>query len=285
MPRILIATLALVAFLAVPATADVVHLTNGKTLEGKVTESAGSVVVELPGGKITLPREEVARIERKETLEDVYRARRAELAEDDVEGLFRLALWLREEGWEKKAREEFAAVVKLDPDHRGAHYGLGHVRYDDRWMTEDEAMEAQGYVRHEGRWVTAEEKALLARDRDYRERVLALQGKVNRLVQAMASPSPSVRKRYHRQLVTMAREIESPELEKAAGEVKAWYDEAYRLLAQRALLEVRAQVATLKRPIPTFTTSLGAGTVPVTLHLPEVSLISIGTTVSVPAGR
>jgi hypothetical protein len=146
-------------------------------------------------------------------------------------------------------------------------------------------MEAQGYVRHDGRWVTAEEKALLARDREYRERALALQAKVNQLVRAMASPSASVRSRYYRRLVTLAREIESSELEKAAGEVKAWYDEAYRLLAQRAMLEVRAQVATLKRPIPTFTTSLGASSSPVTLHLPELSLISIGTTVVAPAGR
>jgi hypothetical protein len=69
--------------------------------------------------------------------------------------------------------------------------------------------------------------------------------------------------------------------------VKAWYDDAYRILAQQArvTMEVRAQMASLKRPIPTLTTSLGAGSSPVTIQLPEVALVSIGTTVTVPAGR
>jgi hypothetical protein len=49
------------------------------------------------------------------------------------------------------------------------------------------------------------------------------------------------------------------------------------------LVEVRATMATLKRPIPTLTTSLGAFTTPVTIQLPEVSVVSVKTTALVPA--
>jgi hypothetical protein len=277
----------IVALVAASAAGDVVHLKNGRTLEGTVVERGDRIEIRTAHGSLYLSRDEVVRIEEKDTVEDVYRARRAKIANDDVEARFRLALWLRDEGHDKLARTELTEILELSPDHRGVHQSLGHVRFEGKWMTEEQALRSQGYVRHEGRWITAEEKALLERDQAYRARVVALQRRVDRLVRAMASPRPTVRARYHRDLVTLARKIQSPELEKAAHEVKAWYDDAYRILAQQArvTMEVRAQMASLKRPIPTLTTSLGAGSSPVTIQLPEVALVSIGTTVTVPAGR
>jgi len=49
-------------------------------------------------------------------------------------------------------------------------------------------------------------------------------------------------------------------------------------------LQLQPTIATLKRPIPTFTTSLGAFTTPVTLQLPELTLQKAQTTVRVPNG-
>jgi general secretion pathway protein D len=49
-------------------------------------------------------------------------------------------------------------------------------------------------------------------------------------------------------------------------------------------LQLQPTVATLKRPIQTFTTSLGAFTTPVTLQLPEISIQKAQTTVRVPNG-
>ncbi len=285
MTRTLVALTLMVAFLCGSAVADVVHLTNGKSIEGTVVTQGDKVKVRTQYGFVVLKKSEIARIEKGSSLEAEWTARRSAIKDKDIPARFRLALWAKDKGWTKKAREEFEAILKLDPNHRGAHYTLGHVRYDGKWMTEDQAMKAQGYVKLDGRWVTAEEKVLLEVDASYRKRVMAIQAKVTAFVKAMASPSKAVRKKYHRNLVTLARKLESPELEKKANEVAAWYDQAYQALAARGLIEVRAQMATLKRPIPTFSTSLGAGTTPVTLHLPEVALVSIGTTVSVPFGR
>lgn len=49
-------------------------------------------------------------------------------------------------------------------------------------------------------------------------------------------------------------------------------------------LQLQPTVATLKRPLQTFTTSLGAFTTPVTLQLPEITIQKAQTTVRVPNG-
>jgi type II secretory pathway component GspD/PulD (secretin) len=49
-------------------------------------------------------------------------------------------------------------------------------------------------------------------------------------------------------------------------------------------LQLQPTIATLKRPLPTFTTSLGAFTTPITLQLPEISIQKAQTTVRVPNG-
>ncbi len=285
MTRALLTLTLLVAVLCGPVLADVVHLTNGKSIEGTVVTQGDKVKIKTKYGFVVLAKSEIARIEKGTALEAEWTARRSAIKDKDIAARFRLALWAKDKGLAKQSRTELEAILKIDPNHRGAHYSLGHVRYDGKWMTEDQAMLAQGYVKLDGRWVTAEEKVLLEVNSAYRKRVLAIQAQVNGFVKAMASPSKAVRRKYHRKLVTLARKIESPELEKKANEVAAWYDDAYAAVAARGLIEVRAQMATLKRPIPKFTTSLGAGTAPVTLHQPEVALVAIGTTVSVPLGR
>lgn len=49
-----------------PALADVVYLKNGKVLEGNTEEKDGQVVVRMGGGSLTLNKEDVDRIEKKE---------------------------------------------------------------------------------------------------------------------------------------------------------------------------------------------------------------------------
>jgi general secretion pathway protein D len=49
-------------------------------------------------------------------------------------------------------------------------------------------------------------------------------------------------------------------------------------------LQIRPTVARLTRPIPTFTTSLGAFTTPVTIQIPELNVQRAATTVRVPDG-
>ena len=50
------------------------------------------------------------------------------------------------------------------------------------------------------------------------------------------------------------------------------------------ILDVRPTVATLRRPIQTFTTSLGVSGNSVTIHLPELDITKVRTTIPMPDG-
>ncbi len=59
-------TLATLLLLAAPAFADIVHLRNGGKIEGRVSDKDGKVVVETANGTVSVNREDVERIEKKE---------------------------------------------------------------------------------------------------------------------------------------------------------------------------------------------------------------------------
>ncbi len=276
----------LAALAAAPALADVVYLKNGGRVEGTVTDLGDTLKVEHRFGTVTLKKSEVAGIERKATVEQVYAERRAKTDLTDPAALVALGLWCRENGWETQAVKEFNAALAIDPDHRGARHALGHVFYEGAWRSEREIMEMKGFVLFEGQWVTREELLALKAAEAERKRVREIERTLNSAFRRLAGDSDRGRQKAYEDIVTLARELESPELEKYAGEAKAYYDQAWEIARrQMALMEIRAQLATLKRPIPTFQTSLGALSTPVNIQLPEMAVVSLGTTVPVPAGR
>lgn len=278
---------------AVAARADVLHLKNGGRVEGKVTKVGEEYVVEHRFGTARVNASEVERVEEKETLEERYERKLGEIDRKDPAARVKLGLWLRENGWEEKATEEFEAALKLDPDHRGAHGALGHVFYEGEWRTEDEIMERKGFVRFEGKWVTEREKEhLLAleeraeRAKEREKEIRELNRRMRRDLRRIAYGTAKECQEGYDDLVSLARENDNLELEKFAADAKAYYDRYWQLVReQNALTEVRATMSRLKRPIPTFTTSLGAGSTPVTLQLPELQVFSVRTTVPIPAGR
>lgn len=136
-PYILLPLAALFLFLAVASLeADIVHLANGRTLEGEVTYQGDRVVVTTEFGSITLGRDEVLRVEHVSTAEEEYEQRASALAPEDTEGHYQLALWCRDQDLKGQAAAEARAVLAAVPDHEGAHRLLGHVFFDGRWMTE-----------------------------------------------------------------------------------------------------------------------------------------------------
>jgi hypothetical protein len=284
--RAVILSVLLLAVSAGTAVADVVHLKNGGRVEGTVTDLGDALLVKSRFGSVTIDKSEVLAIEAKPTLAELYEARREKTDLEDPDALVELGKWCRENGWEQQAKKEFEAALEIEPDHRGARYALGHMFYEGAWRTEREIMEMRGLVLYEGQWVTPEEVAALKALEAERMRVRALERKLNRLFRRLAGESAKGRERAHDDLVTLARELGNEELEKFAGDAKAYYDQAWDIIhSQKVILEIRAQMSNLKRPIPTFQTSLGAGSTPVSIQLPELSVASVGTTVVVPAGR
>jgi len=148
------------------ALADIVHLTNGGTIEGKVTQRDGKVIIEQPNGVIVIPASRVERIERKpcdlEIFEDL-RARVDVKAPGAADRFVELARWCQQHKMENQARDCWRRALDFDPDHAAARAVLGFTRHEGRWLTEEELAQARGMVRHGDAWVTPEAKADLVR--------------------------------------------------------------------------------------------------------------------------
>jgi len=157
------------------ARADVVHLKEGGTLEGKVVaEDATSVTLDTRFGRQTIERSRIDRIEKKPTSEEELAEREAKLKPGTPDEWFALAEFAGRHGLKKERDRLLDKVLVLDPDHEGANLARGRVRHEGKWMTpaerdakvkaaDEAAKRAQGLVEYDGRWITAEEKEHLER--------------------------------------------------------------------------------------------------------------------------
>ena len=191
--------LVLVALTATLARADVVHLKNGKSFEGKIVSETSKVVkIKTRFGDLEFKRDQIERIEKGKTPKEEYRERKAKLDKKDVNGLFELALFCKEKKLTKEYRALLKDILKVDKQHDGANTELGHIKYDGqwftaealeeykalekqrmeeigmvlyngKWMTEEEAMEARGYVLVDGQWLTRADADRLRAARDFEE--------------------------------------------------------------------------------------------------------------------
>jgi tetratricopeptide (TPR) repeat protein len=301
------------ALFAGPALGDELVLKNGRTLEGEVVEAGDVVTFKRPGISMEIRRDEVQEIRKSLTAKEQYAKKAETLAKADgeldlsgsrvphtktieaAEAHHRLGLWCATKGLKDEALAEQKSALLLDPDHAGARRALGFVKTDAGWRPEADVMKEKGLVPFEGRWVTKEEAASLAKGgepsaaekarREKRDRERGLKKSLNAALKLVAAPDAAQRVEGERALVAVAKEMADPGLEARAPEIRTYYDQAYEEISRaRALIQVRAQVVTLKRPIKSFQTSLGGFTTPVTLQLPELSIISVNTTALVPLG-
>ncbi|MGE0709751.1 MAG: hypothetical protein AB7N76_21980 [Planctomycetota bacterium] len=98
----------LLALILVPglAAADVLHLKNGRTLEGKVVSERGEAIgLEVQGGVLRVPRSSVARVERRAPPEEEYRARLKKTDLDDPAAVEALSLWASAHGLGAQAKD------------------------------------------------------------------------------------------------------------------------------------------------------------------------------------
>lgn len=166
-----LASLALTLLLASPALADVVHLTDGRRLEGAVSVEGGAVIVRHRWGQVRVDRAEVDRIEETDDPWDQLERLRRELGQGTADERYRFAEWCRSQGFQNEARLAFLDVLRVDPDHPGARAALGYVLDDGRWVTEADHNRALGLVEVDGEWVTPQEKARRAAEkREAREK-------------------------------------------------------------------------------------------------------------------
>ena len=156
----LISTLAL-GVMSAPAFADLVHLKNGRVIEGKVRRENGRIYIQQPDGTIIISADKVDHIEEKESILDVYENK---LKDIDAKGpdagkqFAELGKWCQDKGMSNQATECYTRSIGADPNNDLANGGLGRVKYSGKWMTLDEANLARGMVKHGDTWVSPEAK-------------------------------------------------------------------------------------------------------------------------------
>jgi len=277
---------ALVVTLAPFAAADTVTLTNGNQLEGKARRVGDRVIIKTPGGEMSLEASEVRSIAKGETAFDVYAKKRGETSAKSADAQSGLADWCQAQGLRKEARRHWAAAIELEPDHAAARKALGFVRHDGEWLTGDELKEAQGLVKIRGKWIPREQARRAQGDKERKLRIKAHTKQIRASVRLMGSHKRATRLRGKVQLQEYAETVGDLKLAAWAADVAAFYNRSWRAYkTSLAKTEIRATNAVLKRPIPTFRTSLGAFTTPVTLQLPELSVTQIRTTALIPASE
>ncbi|MBI5368699.1 MAG: hypothetical protein HZA54_16815 [Planctomycetes bacterium] len=125
-PAALALALALTAVCGLRAgIGDVLHLTNGGRIEGKIVEEKdGLIRIQVKTGTTVVRASEVARIERKAAPEEEVAGRRAKLATGDVEGRVALAGEAARAGLETAAIELYREALGLASGHAAALAGL-----------------------------------------------------------------------------------------------------------------------------------------------------------------
>jgi len=145
-------------FASVLLLADVVEMSDGGRLVGKIIEETDDevVILTIRGIVARVPKERVERLERGEPKE-LYKRQLEEIDEDDADALYSLAVWCRDVGLKEEAKELFERVLKINPDYEEARWALGYIFRDGRWVSEQEWRAEQGYVRYGDEWVRKED--------------------------------------------------------------------------------------------------------------------------------
>ncbi len=145
----------LIVGLSQPVQAEVFHLVNGGTLEGKLVNTLSSptprYVIQTDVARIVLETSQVLRIEQKPDLLKLYEAALPSVP-DTVEGHLAMAQKCAEIKLLRQRDYHLEQVLRLDADHERARQLLGFVRDQDSWRKVDLWMKQQGYVRSGGRW-------------------------------------------------------------------------------------------------------------------------------------
>jgi hypothetical protein len=176
----ILSLLLLGAFAATTASADTVHLTNGKSFEGVIAVVSDTQVrVQMPGGEIRLPRSSVARIDTADSSFSEYLHRKEALGKNArAADWLELARWAKANGFDSGVREAALKAADLDPHLPGVAallrpFGYVFDAQSESFLPYADSMRRKGFVQANGEWITREESAARAREREERAQLAA----------------------------------------------------------------------------------------------------------------
>lgn len=172
------------------ARGDELHLVDGRIVVGKVSQQDGEYVVSFEGGaSARYAAADVLRVENKPTLRERYENLKGVTDENDFKAQMELGKWCQLNNLPDEARTHFLRAVALQPEDAKARQSAGFIRFENKWMTRDEALAAQGKTIYKGKEMSIAEADALRQ----REETLRLQNegysKAWRLLQSVDASS------------------------------------------------------------------------------------------------
>lgn len=158
MRTIAIAICSLLLVLGAVTSADIILLKNGGRLEGKVVFKDGDVIITMPNGTLTLPRQQIQQVIWGVTNSEVYQQLKALIAPGDAEGYYQLSQWCLEHKLPQSYQEMLQLALVANPDHDKTRKALGHELHEGRWLTKEEFMAIKGFVQYKGEWISKAER-------------------------------------------------------------------------------------------------------------------------------
>jgi hypothetical protein len=124
---------------------QLVLLTDGRIIEGVVTEEDGKVVVTSPVGIMRFPEGKVERT--FDTIQGIHRYKLEQVPEEDMDEQLKLAQWCLSKHLNAEARGHLDAILKLDPKHARAKamltsIGMAEARMAQRQQRDDDVRQA-----------------------------------------------------------------------------------------------------------------------------------------------
>ncbi|MEZ6187220.1 MAG: hypothetical protein R3F62_19685 [Planctomycetota bacterium] len=222
MKHLLISTF-LLALAAPFASADVVHLKDGRSLEGVVERTADAVIVKHKLGEVTIPLSDVVRVEATADAKDELERLRDSLAKGTADERYRFAVYAREHGFEDEALRAFYDVLRVDTNHPGARAALGYVQHEGQWVTLEDKYRSQGLVPYRGEWVSPEEKnERIVAAREARLETERLKAETKRLEREERRAEREAEREARRERLALAKaEAQAAQLEYAKARAEA----------------------------------------------------------------
>jgi hypothetical protein len=174
------------------ADADIIELASGGRLDGKVVPSEddkSQFTIDLAaGGRLTIPRSQVARIDTISETEAEYE-QLAHASPDTVDAHWKMAEWCRQHKLTSDYQHHLERILELDPNHADARAALGFRQKDGQWLNRDDVMAARGLVMFEGRYVTPQHVEILTRQKESKETQADWKHRIDQLRRALTGRS------------------------------------------------------------------------------------------------
>jgi len=156
----LILLLAMLSILGTGAVyADTIKTADGTKLEGRLVETDRGYELHLANGSVReFSASDIVTVEFASMPIETYYTKAAVIDEDgNADAHFELAQWAASNTLADQATLQLKRAIRIDPDHEKAHAALGHMQYDEQWMTANEIMTAKGFINVDGNWMTHDE--------------------------------------------------------------------------------------------------------------------------------